>query len=339
PGRVVVRRLSNAEFNNTVRDLTGIDLDPTKDFPADGAAGEGFTNAGDALVTSPTLLAKYLNAAKEIAAHAVLLPDGFRFSSSKTQRDWTDEATAALRNFMTPYTKDGKVALKPYLSALVKQRDDPTLNPKYLAVLRQALTSTEPSFPMDRLRGRFQKGDVDGLAAEIAAWQEALWKTNKIGSYGGGKLTRGEGTTPTFLETQTLKIQPKPVPGKGDVTLRLATFDASAGGNVVWSRPRFTAGRQPPVLLKDYETIAGRYEVDLKSVFAETAACLAAADGSGPADGLDPQLLKRWKDFLALGPAATPSTELDPATMVPAVALEPLDVPAARNEKWPAIKG
>src|ERR1043166_4218672 len=73
PGRVVVRRLSNAEYNNTIRDLTGVDLEPARDFPADGAAGEGFTNAGDALVTSPTLLGKYLNAAKDVASHAVLL--------------------------------------------------------------------------------------------------------------------------------------------------------------------------------------------------------------------------------------------------------------------------
>ncbi|MBV8880847.1 MAG: DUF1587 domain-containing protein, partial [Planctomycetaceae bacterium] len=169
PGRVVVRRLSNAELNNTVRDLTGVDLEPARDFPADGAAGEGFTNAGDALVTSPTLLGKYLGAAKEIAAHAVLLPDGFRFSPAKTQRDWTDEATADLRAFFSAYTKDGKIALKPYLAALVKHRDEPSvdaiaakekLNAKYLGILRQTLTATEPSTPLDRLRAGFQKGDV-----------------------------------------------------------------------------------------------------------------------------------------------------------------------------------
>src|SRR5205814_10237124 len=91
PGRVVVRRLSNAEYNNTVRDLTGVDLQPARDFPVDGAAGEGFTNAGEALVTSPTLLNKYLNAAKEITSHVVLLPDGFRFSPATTRRDWTNE--------------------------------------------------------------------------------------------------------------------------------------------------------------------------------------------------------------------------------------------------------
>src|SRR5262249_8865383 len=60
PGPVVLRRLNNAEYTYTVRDLTGVDLEPARQFPADGAAGEGFTNTGQALVMSPALLAKYL---------------------------------------------------------------------------------------------------------------------------------------------------------------------------------------------------------------------------------------------------------------------------------------
>ena len=56
PGRVVLRRLNNAEYTNTIRDLTGVDvLDPAKEFPADGGAGEGFTNTGQSLVMSPSL--------------------------------------------------------------------------------------------------------------------------------------------------------------------------------------------------------------------------------------------------------------------------------------------
>ena len=49
PGHVPLRRLSNAEYDYTIRDLTGVDLRPTREFPADGAAGEGFTNAAEAL--------------------------------------------------------------------------------------------------------------------------------------------------------------------------------------------------------------------------------------------------------------------------------------------------
>ena len=101
PGHVPLRRLSNAEYNATIRDLTSVDLRPTRDFPADGAAGEGFTNAAEALTDiSPTLFSKYLNAAKDIADHAVLLPDGFRFSSSTTRRDWSDEGSLDSVAFM-----------------------------------------------------------------------------------------------------------------------------------------------------------------------------------------------------------------------------------------------
>ncbi len=124
PGRAPLRRLSNAEYNNTIRELTGVDLQPARDFPADGAAGEGFTNAAEALSMSPALMAKYVKAAKDIAAHAVLLPEGFRFSPMKTRRDWTNESLAQLREFYWRFSRDGSLPLRPYLSALARHRDD-----------------------------------------------------------------------------------------------------------------------------------------------------------------------------------------------------------------------
>ena len=53
PGPVVLRRLNNAQYTYTIRDLTGVDLQPAREFPADSAAGEGFTNAGNAMAMSP----------------------------------------------------------------------------------------------------------------------------------------------------------------------------------------------------------------------------------------------------------------------------------------------
>ncbi|MFM7215979.1 MAG: DUF1587 domain-containing protein, partial [Verrucomicrobiota bacterium] len=100
PGPVVLRRLNNAEYTWTIRDLTGVpSLDPAREFPADSAGGEGFMNTGQVLVMSPALLTKYLDAAKGVARHAVLLPDGIRFSDSDSDRDWTDETLARIRGF------------------------------------------------------------------------------------------------------------------------------------------------------------------------------------------------------------------------------------------------
>src|SRR5919108_735710 len=80
PGLVLARRLSNAEYNNTIRDLTGQDLKPAREFPVDPANPAGFDNSGESLTMSPSLLNKYLQAAREVASHMVLQPDGFAFS-------------------------------------------------------------------------------------------------------------------------------------------------------------------------------------------------------------------------------------------------------------------
>src|SRR5216117_3120637 len=105
PGPVVLRRLSNAEYTYTIRDLTGIgSLDPAKEFPVDSASGEGFMNVGNSLVMSPSLVTKYLDAGKDIASHAVLLPDGIRFSPKNTRRDWTEEILAEIRQFYRGFT-------------------------------------------------------------------------------------------------------------------------------------------------------------------------------------------------------------------------------------------
>lgn len=68
PGRSTVRRLNRNEYNNTVRDLFGIDFQAGKDFPSDGAGGEGFDNVGDALFVPPSLMEKYLAASKKVIA-------------------------------------------------------------------------------------------------------------------------------------------------------------------------------------------------------------------------------------------------------------------------------
>jgi hypothetical protein len=73
PGRVTIRRLNRVEYNNTIRDLTGIDFQPAADFPSDDV-GAGFDNIADVLTIPPILVEKYLAAAAEILQRAFADP-------------------------------------------------------------------------------------------------------------------------------------------------------------------------------------------------------------------------------------------------------------------------
>src|SRR6478672_8444282 len=80
PGIVLARRLSNAEYDYTIRDLTEVDIRPTKEFPVDPANQAGFDNSGESLAMSPALVKKYLDAARVVAEHVLFLPGGLSFA-------------------------------------------------------------------------------------------------------------------------------------------------------------------------------------------------------------------------------------------------------------------
>ena len=80
PGIVLARRLSNAEYDYTIQDLTGVDIRPTREFPVDPANQAGFDNSGESLAMSPELVQKYLDAARRVADHVLFLPDTFSFA-------------------------------------------------------------------------------------------------------------------------------------------------------------------------------------------------------------------------------------------------------------------
>lgn len=69
-GPVTIRRLTRFEYANTIRDLLGIEFDPSETFPVD-ESGYGFDNIGDVLSVSPLLLEKYLIAAESISVELI----------------------------------------------------------------------------------------------------------------------------------------------------------------------------------------------------------------------------------------------------------------------------
>jgi len=336
PGRVVIRRLSNVEYTNTIRDLTGNDLQPAREFPADGAAGEGFTNTGDALVMSPALLTKYLDAAKEIAAHAVLVPDGFRFSPAVTRRDWTDELVGEIRRIYDRFAdKNGKLPLAVYLQATIELRvaldrgkaldierlaAERGLSPKYLRSLWQFFhqahaENARKSGLVDRLRVRWQAakpGDVPALVEEIERWQSALWKFNPVGY---AFTTPWQEPVNPVVGSLPLRQKLAPPAGASEISVYLAVGDAgdgTSGDTFVWRRPRIERAGQSPLVLRDVRAL-GRYLFAKRTeVLKETKRYLAAAaearPGSKPAaiaslaerHGLDADVLKAWLDYLCL---------------------------------------
>ena len=104
PGPVITRRLSHAEYDYTVRDLTGIDLRPAREFPVDPANEAGFDNTGLSLTMSPSLMQKYLAAARGVAEHLVLRPEGFEFAPHPVMTD-TDRDKYAVRRVVDFYLR------------------------------------------------------------------------------------------------------------------------------------------------------------------------------------------------------------------------------------------
>jgi len=160
PGAVPPRRLSNAEYDNSIRDLTGVDIRPTREFPVDPANASGFDNSAESLAMSPALIRKYLEAARKVADHLVLKPEGFSFASHPVVAD-TDRDKYSVRRIIDFYKRqrldhaDFFQAAWKYQHRATLGRPDATLtdlateagiSPKYLATIWSTLTEKPESF-------------------------------------------------------------------------------------------------------------------------------------------------------------------------------------------------
>jgi hypothetical protein len=335
PGPVVLRRLSNAEYNHTVRDLTGVDLRPAATFPADGAAGEGFTNTGMALVMSPALLDKYYGAAKKIAKHAVLTPEGFHSSPSSHERDWLHDAIGAIQKFYAQFADpDGFLPLERYIAATLKHRDalssgsatveevaeKENLNAPYLALLWKTLTAGTPSAVLDSIRSHWAKtspGDAAAITSMIKAWQDVLWKLDSLSI-----SWHGNWQVPEPATAASRKFTQKITMGDDDTetTLYLTALDIGDGpdGDVVaWKQPRLVSNDQKkaPIFLVDVAPLVAEIESNIDNAVRSTSDYLAGvvelskskSKGSGSLEtiaqsrDLDPDVLRAWTEYLDIG--------------------------------------
>ncbi len=206
PGPVTLRRLSNAEYDNAIRDLTGVDMRPTKarEFPVDSVGGEGFANVGEAMPMTPELVRRYHQTARDVASRAVLLPEGLRFSLSPDRPIWTAETLQSLRSFYARYTgPNGEPPLAAHLAATLRHRDrfinsapediaavaaEQNLNATYLAALwngligttQTSLTPTEVDARMAQWRTKVAEIEAQKQRRQTATQKIAsLWESSQ----------------------------------------------------------------------------------------------------------------------------------------------------------------
>ncbi len=170
PGLVLARRLSNAEYNYTIRDLTGQDMQLTRQFPVDPANPAGFDNSGESLTMSPALLNKYLQASREVADHMVLTPDGIDFAPHPMLVE-SDREKYAIQRIISFYKEQptdyadyfGAAWRFRYRSALGEPHAtlasiaaDSKVSPKYLPMIWQILHDKKTVGPVLKLQKMWQ---------------------------------------------------------------------------------------------------------------------------------------------------------------------------------------
>lgn len=192
PGIVPARRLSNAELDYTIRDLTGVDLRPTREFPVDPANEAGFDNSADSLATSPALARKYLEAARWIADHLLLKPEGFVFAPHSVVAD-TDRDKYCVKRIVDFYERCPTDLAEYFLAAWQFQHRESLgrsnaaldefahengLSMSYLATITMALTETCEHGPLADLQARWRQ-----LGADVQREDEARQACRELRDY------------------------------------------------------------------------------------------------------------------------------------------------------------
>ena len=95
-GQVVMRRLTNYEYNNTINDLLALDEDFSEDFPPDPVSEEGFKNNGFYMGMSGLQMENYLEAAKRAVDEAIF------------EGEWPELKSIDIEDVTSLTARDGK---------------------------------------------------------------------------------------------------------------------------------------------------------------------------------------------------------------------------------------
>ena len=132
PGRPGVHRLNRAEYAASIRELLNVDIDAAALLPPDDS-DYGFDNVADVLSVSPTLLERYLSAARAVVRTAIGEPgiapdvDVYQVIEDETQSDrMSSDLPLGSRGGMAirhNFPADGEYVVKIKLTGVGPKRD------------------------------------------------------------------------------------------------------------------------------------------------------------------------------------------------------------------------
>ena len=132
-GRPAMRRLNRQQYQNTMFDLLGLDMDYTRDLPPDASSADGFDNNGQALRMSAIQLEYYLDAARRALGKVIVSgppPRVFRhrFEQSNVNRwrgptetsNQLERAQKFLARIVDDYPEEGEFRIRVQTRARLK---------------------------------------------------------------------------------------------------------------------------------------------------------------------------------------------------------------------------
>lgn len=236
PGKILIHRLSRLEYNNSVRDLFGVDSKPADKFPADGGGGGGFDNNADTLFIPPILMERYVEAAGQIMEEApaarifVVKPSKTLAPRAAAQRLLGHHATRAFRRPAEPAEVQRLLALydaatkrgEPFEAAVRYALRAVLMSPSFLFRVETDQASPEPYAITD-----FE------LATRLSYFLWSSTPDEELFRLAAQKKLRD----PKVLEAQIKRMVQSP---------KFASFGESFSGQWLRVRDIFTAAQPDP---------------------------------------------------------------------------------------------
>ncbi|MDB6031487.1 MAG: Protein of unknown function (DUF1587)/Protein of unknown function (DUF1592)/Protein of unknown [Verrucomicrobiales bacterium] len=273
PGLIPARRLSNAEYDYTIHDLTGVDIRPTRTFPVDPANQAGFDNSGESLAMSPALVKKYLQAAREVSEHLVIKPDGFSFAPhpvvAETDRDkwavfrivdfYRSQPTDYAEYFLAAWRYQYRTFFTNTNESLAQEAVRAKLSPKYLALIWLTLT---------------ERQEEVGPIAKL----QAMWR--QLPKAGGGSLDDVR-TACSEMRDYVGRVRERIVPEVKNLKAQLIQDGSQT--LVMWKNRQMAANRRRfnPDALKSSSSVVTNAIVEASPTETKKTNSVAGAKGKG----------------------------------------------------------